>query len=141
MKTASQGVLGCPDWPNHNVMTKGVFVMATRSLSQRQITQRLLKHRAAVATRAMQLARNAVKRRIQAEGLKVSQFSACEITLLAKAELERNHARLVAEAKHDIETWPGFEPWRLPSANITSDAQTQIEPLSMASAVQMSGAK
>jgi hypothetical protein len=115
--------------------------MATRSLSPHQITQRLIKHRAAVATRAMQLARNAVKRRIQAEGLKVSQFTACEITLLAKAEFERNHAKLIADAKHDIETWPGFAAWRLPSANINNNAQSQNEPISMGSAVQMSGAK
>ena len=115
--------------------------MATRSLSQRQITQRLLKHRAAVATRAMQRARNAVKSRIQAEGLKVSQFTACEITLLAKAKFERDHAKLIADAKHDIETWPGFAAWRLPSANIESDAQTKIEPISTTSPVQMSGAK
>ena len=115
--------------------------MATRNLSPHQITQRLLKHRAAVATRAMQRARNAVKRRIQAEGLKVSQFTACEITLLAKAEFERDHAKLIADAKHDIETWPGFAAWRLPSANIESDAQTKIEPISTTSPVQMSGAK
>jgi hypothetical protein len=52
----------------------------------------------------------------------------------------------VTSAEHDIATWPGFEPWRIVPARqlraeIESDAQTKIEPISITSTVQMSGAK
>ena len=41
----------------------------------------------------------------RAKGLKLSQFSAKEIALLAEAELERNRARLIAKAEHSINTY------------------------------------
>jgi hypothetical protein len=47
----------------------------------------------------------------------------------------------MAEAAEDIATWPGFARWRLPSANIRTNAQKENEPKSIASAVQMSGAE
>jgi hypothetical protein len=75
-----------------------------------------------------------VKRQLQAQGIKPYSLCVKEIRALADE-------RLVADAKQIIATSPLFERWRLPVANIRSDAQTQ-EPLkSMASAVQMSGAK
>jgi hypothetical protein len=45
--------------------------MATRNLSPHQITQRLLKHRMAVAVRARQVATNAVKASVRRRGLKL----------------------------------------------------------------------
>jgi hypothetical protein len=53
--------------------------MATLSLSPHQITQRLLKHRSAVATLARQAAIKAVKHRLRADGLKLHDFSAKDI--------------------------------------------------------------
>jgi hypothetical protein len=44
--------------------------MATRGLSPHQITQKLLKHRLAVATLARQVALKAVKHRLRTDGLK-----------------------------------------------------------------------
>jgi hypothetical protein len=52
--------------------------------------------------------------------------------VLAEAELQRNRERLLAEAEHVIETWPGFARWR---------AQNSEPMKSAASAVQMSGAE
>ena len=59
-------------------------------------------------------AKNAVKEDIRAQGLKIAQFSAKEIAVLADFELERDRERLFAEAEHSINTWPGFARWRLP---------------------------
>jgi hypothetical protein len=47
----------------------------------------------------------------------------------------------MAEAAEAIATWPGFARWRLPSANIQSDAQKTKLPISTTSVVQMSGAE
>jgi hypothetical protein len=78
--------------------------MARRSLSPRRVAQKLREHHHAVITLALH----------RAKGLKLSQFSAKEIALLAEAEFERNRARLIAEAEHSINTWPGFARRRLP---------------------------
>jgi hypothetical protein len=140
MKAASQGVLGCPDWPNHNVMTKGGL---RYGYSQSITTSDYAKTAQASCSggdagdAAGKECSEASDTSRRPQGIAVH----CEITLLAKAEFERDHAKLIADAKHDIETWPGFAAWRLPSANIESDAQTKIEPISTTSPVQMSGAK
>ena len=115
--------------------------MATRNLSPHQITQRLLKHRMAVAVRARQVATNAVKASVRRHGLKLSELSAREIRSWADLFLEDHRAELVASAEHDIATWPGFAAWRLPSANINSDAQTQRPCFDKTISVQISGAK
>jgi hypothetical protein len=47
----------------------------------------------------------------------------------------------MAEAAEAIATWPGFERWRVPDANISNNAQKQSEPKSTTSALQISGAK
>jgi hypothetical protein len=57
--------------------------MATRSLSPNQVTQRLLKHRHAVAVLAGQAAIKAVKRRLQAQGIKPYSLCVKEIRALA----------------------------------------------------------
>ena len=115
--------------------------MATRSLSAKQVQERLQRHRSAVAVLAMQSARREVKAQIRAQGLKVAHYSAKEISILAEAHLAQHREQLRAEAEHAINTWPGFARWRLPSANITSDAQKEKQPISTTSTVQMSGAK
>jgi hypothetical protein len=49
---------------------------ATRSLSPNRVTQRLLKHRVAVATLAKQAAVKAVKHRLRADGVRLYELSA-----------------------------------------------------------------
>src|SRR5215467_14469378 len=88
--------------------------MAARSLSPKQILERLQRHRSAVAVLAMQSARREVKAQIRAQGLKVAHYSAKEISILAEAHLAQHREQLRAEAEHAINTWPGFARWRLP---------------------------
>jgi hypothetical protein len=88
--------------------------MASTSLSPKRAAERMRQHRHAIMVLAMQSAKRTVKAHIRAQGLKISQFTCFQIGQLADAELERNRAQLIAEAEHIIETWPGFERWRLP---------------------------
>ena len=116
--------------------------MATRSLSPNQIAQKLREHRQCVIVLAHQSARKAIKAQLRAEGLKLSQFSAKDISIRADAYFDVHRERLIAEAEQIVATSPYFERWRLPDgANIESDAQTQTQPISTTSAVQISGAK
>ena len=115
---------------------------AARSLSPKQILERIQRHRSAVAVLAMQSARREVKAQIRAKGHKVAHYSAREISVLAEVELQRNRPRFVAEAEHAINTWPGFARWRLPNcSNIETDAQSEKPPISTTSPLQISGAK
>ena len=56
-------------------------------------------------TLAIQRAKNAVKRQLQAQGHKVAHYSAKEIAVLAGAELERNCHELIVEAIGIVERW------------------------------------
>ena len=95
----------------------------------------------AVLVLAHQSARKAIKAQLRAEGLKLSQFSAKDISIRAEAWFDVHRQELIAEAEQIIATSPYFERWRLPSANITSDAQTREQPKSTTFALQISGAK
>jgi hypothetical protein len=88
--------------------------MATTNLSQNRATQRLLKHRLAVATLARQAARKAVKHRLRADGIKPHSLSMKEISALADNYLAQHREQLVAEAKRIVATSPLFAQWRLP---------------------------
>jgi hypothetical protein len=114
------------------------MAQATRSLSPKRALERMQRHRHAVILLALQRAKRSVQAGIRAKGLRICDFAAKEITLLAEAELERNRAQLIAEAEEAIATWPGFERWRLPVANISSAAQTTEARKSITSAVQIS---
>ena len=114
--------------------------MATRSLSPKRTAERMRQHRHAVMVLALMRAKTAVQMQIRAKGQKLSDYSAKEISRLAEVELDRNRASLIADAEHAIATWPGFARWRLPCAELSSDAQSKIEPISITSTVQMSGA-
>ena len=94
---------------------------AARSLSPKQLLERMQRHRTAVATLALYRAKNAVRANIRAKGLKLAQFSAKEITILAEDYLAQHRERLRVEAEHTIATWPGFARWRLPTANIENN--------------------
>jgi hypothetical protein len=113
IKAASRGVVARLK-AGLTTTTREVIVMATTSLSPKRELERIRKHRSAVITLAMQQAKRLVQRQLQAQGLKLAQFSAKEITLLAEAELERNRARFIAVAEQTINTWPGFARLRLP---------------------------
>jgi hypothetical protein len=105
--------------------------MATRTLSPKQILERTQLLRQAVMILAHRRARKAVERQLQAQGLKPRYMALREINLLAHAYLAQHQERLRAEAEHAIATWPGFARWRLPGANISSDAQSQEQPKSI----------
>ena len=111
---------------------------ATVILSPNRATQRMLRHRSAVITLARMRAKKAVLLELRAQGLKPQHFSSREIAVLTDYYLNQHRAQLMAEAAEAIATWPGFARWRLPSANIETDAQKQNEPKSTTSAVQNS---
>ena len=90
------------------------MAQAARSLSPKQILERIRQHRHAVIVLARQSARKAIKAQLRAEGLKLSQFSAKDISIRAEAWFDVHRLELIAEAEHAIATWPGFERWRLP---------------------------
>jgi hypothetical protein len=90
-------------------------------------------------------ARNAVKRELQKQGLKVAHYSARDINSWGRVFLE-DHPELILEALAQAHAMIargdfGKRAQRALSANLTSFEQTQSEPKSTTSAVQMSGAK
>jgi hypothetical protein len=99
-------------------------------------------HRQCVIVLAHQSARKAIKAQLRAEGLKLSQFSAKNISIRAEAWFDVHRERLIAEAEQIIATSPYFERWRLPDgANIETNAQSEKPPISTTSPLQISGAK
>jgi galactose-1-phosphate uridylyltransferase len=115
--------------------------MAARSLSPKQAAERILRHRHAVIVLARQSAKKAIQAQIRAQGDKLTQVPARTISIFADAYFDVYRQRLMAEAEHAIATCPGFARWRVPDANITTNAQSESEPKSMTSAVQISGAQ
>lgn len=87
---------------------------AARSLPPNRLAQRMIRHRSAVITLARQRAKKVVLLQLRAQGLKLAQFSAREIALLADDYLDRHRARLITEAEEIIAAWPGFARWPLP---------------------------
>jgi hypothetical protein len=114
---------------------------AVRSLSPKQIQERIQQHRLAVMVLARRSARKAVVARLKGQGVRVSQVPPSEITALTNDYLAQHRAFFVVEAKQAIATRPGLARWRLRSANISSDAQKQSEPISTTSRVQNSCTK
>ena len=112
---------------------------ATRSLSSKRAIERIRRHRHAVIELAMQTAKKSVLAQLRAQGLKVADFSARELRVLADAEFERNRARLLAEAEVAIATWPGFAYWRC--AELSNNAQPATPCSTGEISVQKSGAK
>ena len=100
---------------------------AARSLSPKQILERLQRHRSAVRVRAMQIAKTAVKDQLRAQGLKVWHFSAKEITQLAEDYFANHREELITKATEDINTWPGFARWRLPPGHEVFVKSREIE--------------
>ena len=117
------------------------MAQAVRSLSPKQIHKRTQQHRQAVMILAHRRAKKAVERELQSRGLKPRYIAPREINQLAHDYLAQHRPELLAEADHAIATWPGFARWRLPSADITTNAQKENELKSTTSAVQNLGAQ
>ena len=114
---------------------------AAVSLSPNRATQRIIGYRSAVMTLARMHAKKAVLHELRAQGFKPQHFSVREIGVLTDYYVNQHRARLMAEGEEAIATWRGFARWRLPGANIRTNAQEENEPKSITSAVQMSGAQ
>jgi hypothetical protein len=93
----------------------------------------------------MQLARRAaikaVNANLRAEGARITLAPPRTIRVFANAYFDVHRDELIAVAEQIIATSPLFARWRLPSANITTNAQTtNTQPIGT-SAVQMSGSE
>jgi hypothetical protein len=113
--------------------------MATRSLSPKRAAERLQRFNSAVRTLALYRAKKAVQAQIRARGQRISDYSCRDISLLASVELERNREELINKATAVVATFPEFS--RYGCANLETPAQSQSQPKSTTSTVQMSGAK
>ena len=114
------------------------MVQATRSLSPKRAAEMMQRFRSAVITVARLRARQIIKAQIKARGEKIYDFTAAQISLEADAYLAQPREELITKAAIDVANFPDFIRWR---ADILSVAQSQTPLNSMASAVQMSGAK
>ena len=95
-------------------------------------------------TLALYRSRQAVKDAIRRKGEKVSAYPACEITAMAKAYLAE-HRELIVEARATAEQLTlegvfGKRAQRALRAELTTNEQSNTQPKSITSAVQMSGA-
>jgi hypothetical protein len=77
---------------------------AIRSLSSPQ-PRAILQTRARIAVLARRMAISAVKRQLQAQGVKIGLMPAREISLRAEQYLAAHRASLIAEATQTIERW------------------------------------
>ena len=110
---------------------------AVRSLSPKQILERVRLHRQAVMVLARLAAKRAVQDELRAQGVRVTTYPHAEVMRRA-GEYLANHPelyQLAFERAHKL----GYIDPRL--TKVTSDAQKQNEPKSTTSAVQISGAK
>ena len=110
--------------------------MATRSLSPKQIAERTQLHRQAVMLFARLAAKNAVKDEMRAQGIRMTLVLPAIIAEKAREYLD-THRELYQLALERAKRLGYVDPL----ADINTDAQTQTQPNSIASAVQMSGAK
>jgi hypothetical protein len=122
--------------PNHHDKG-GPLMMATTNLSQNRTTQRLLMHRLAVATLARQAARKAVKRQLQADGIKpytrhaelvladaATNRSSCEASVCSPSAHASPCLRIQARQRWARHSVAGALSWSSQSAINT----TQREP-------------
>ena len=105
----------------------------------RELKQRRAYH-LAIRCLAMYAAKRMIKDEIRARGLRVSAFTARQLTELAELYFAANKAQLIHDSQRAIDAWPEFARWRA-SAKLITNAQTQTQPNSTTSAVQMLGAK
>ena len=113
------------------------MAQAIRSLSPKQIQVRAQLHRQAVLTFARLAAKKAVQDKLRAQGVRVSIFPIAELMRQAREYLD-NHPelyQLALERAHKL----GYIDPRL--TKVTTSAQSENEPKSTTSAVQISGAE
>ena len=91
----------------------------------------------AVRTIALLKAKKSVQAQIRARGQRISDYSCRDINILANAEFERNREELITKAVAVCLTFNEFAG----CANLVTNAQSKIEPISTTSTVQMSGAE
>jgi hypothetical protein len=81
-----------------------------RVLTARELAKEL-RRRQACGTLAMYWARKAARDELRRKGFKVSNYTAAEITTLARTYLDAHRAELIAQAKEVIRTSPLFAQW------------------------------
>jgi hypothetical protein len=98
--------------------------MAEATESLRLIQLRTTLHFATM-TLALQAAMKITKRRLQAQGLKVSHLPMRELRARAEAYLAEHRDELIADAKQIVEQWRrnGFFGKRAQCAALTTDTQ------------------
>ena len=114
---------------------------AVRSLLPKQIAEREREHRFAVIHLARYRAKKAIEAQIRAQGKRPIAYTPAQLKALAQAEFELNRISLMAEAEKTINASPLFARWRLPSANLRSDAQQPKACSTSTISVQKLGAK
>jgi hypothetical protein len=107
---------------------------AVRSLSPKQIQERIQQHRLAVIQFARLAAKNKVKEEMRDRGIRVTLVYPAEIMRQAREYLD-THPELYQQA---LERANRMYPL---GAELLNDAQKQSEPKSTTSSVQMLGAK
>jgi hypothetical protein len=114
-----------------------IIVMATRSLSPRQIQERAQLHRQAVMTFARLAAKRAVQDQLRAQGVRVSLFPHAELMRQA-GEYLASHPELYQLALERARRMGYIDPR---FAEVTTNARSENEPKSITSAVQNTGAQ
>jgi hypothetical protein len=104
IKAASRGVVARLK-AGLTTTTHEVIVMATPSLSPKLALEIARRQRHAIVTRAIQLAKNAVKHQLQARGIKLASVSARDITLMAEDYLNQHRHELIVEAMTTVQQW------------------------------------
>jgi hypothetical protein len=110
---------------------------AVRSLSPKQILERTQQHRQAVMVLARLAAKRAVQAQLRDQGARVSLVPYAEIIRLAREYLD-SHPELYQQALERAQRLGYIVPL---SANLTTNAQKEEQPISTTSALQISGAK
>jgi hypothetical protein len=113
------------------------MAQAVRSLSPKQILERTQRHRQAVSLFARLAAKRAVQDNLRAQGVRVSLFPIAELMRQAREYLD-THPELYQQALERARRMGYIDPL---SANLTTNAQTQDQPKSTTSAVQISCSK
>jgi hypothetical protein len=113
------------------------MAQAVRSLSPKQIAKRTQLHRQAVMVFARLAAKHAIQDQLRAQCIRVSLVPLAEIMRQAREYLDA-HPELYQQAIERARRMGYVDPR---SANLTTNAQKQSEPMSTTSALQISGAK
>ncbi len=112
------------------------MAQAVRSLSPKQILERTQQHRQAVMLFARLAAKRAVQDEMRAQGVRASLVPHAEIMRQAREYLD-THPELYQLALERAKRIGYIDP----RANINNNAQSENEPKSTTSALQISGAK